>query len=48
MVLERITSSFDDEKPGKQGLGKEIKRLGAIMKKTGCNYPRTIYIVDRE
>ena len=48
LVLERIPSSFDDKKPGKQWLGKVIKRLGVIMKKTGGNHPRTIYIVDRE
>ena len=42
-----IPSSYDDKKPGKQWLGKAMKRLGLIKEKKG-NKHKTIYIVDKE
>jgi hypothetical protein len=45
---DQITDTFEDKKPGKQWLGKAMKRLGLIREKVGNKHQRTIYIVDKE
>ncbi|MFC1966470.1 hypothetical protein ACFLWI_05950 [Chloroflexota bacterium] len=44
----RISDVLEERKPGKQWLGKAVKRLGLVLEKKGGKHKKTVYALNKE